>query len=39
MGMVKTKLEMQVLVEVIEFLICIDQCCLKNSCIVQQARP
>jgi hypothetical protein len=34
MGMMVAKLEMQVLVQMIEFLICIDQCCLKNSCIV-----
>jgi hypothetical protein len=37
MRMVVTELEMQVLVQMIEFLICIDQCCLKNGCIMQQA--
>jgi len=36
MWMMTTELEVQELVEMSEFLVCIDQCCLDDGCIVQQ---
>lgn len=35
--MMATEIEVEVLVEMSEFLVCIDQCCLDDGCIVQQA--
>lgn len=38
MRMVATEIEVEVLIEMSEFLFCIDQCCLDDGCIVQQTR-
>jgi hypothetical protein len=34
MRMMETEVKMQMLIQKSEFLVCIDQCCLEDSCIV-----